>query len=119
MSFYSDLQQSAQDLLSEFGQGIIINTKTPGAYNPVTGQSVITVTTQYGNGAIFDRGSRDIDGQLILQGDKKLLLSQIGITDIRVNDTVTIGFKDYTVTMVKTLNPAGTNVMFICNLRGV
>lgn len=117
MSLYSDLQATANDLLSQFGQQITINTVSVGTYNPSTGQSIITSSTQNGIGAVFDYGSKDIDGQLILQGDKKLLLSQIGITSVKVNDTVTIGSKTYTITNVKELNPAGTNVMYTCNLR--
>lgn len=117
MSFYGDLQSTANELLTEFGQAVTINKKVAGAYDPATGKSTVTTTTETTKGALFDYGSKDIDGQLILQGDKKLLLSQIGITDIDVNDTVTLGTTTYTVTQVKALNPAGTNVMFICNLR--
>lgn len=118
MSFYAELQQTAESLLNELGQSVTINTKVVGSYDPSTGTASVTQTTQTGKGAVLDYGSKDIDGQLILQGDKKLLLSQIGIDSIDVNDTVTFGSKTYTITMVKTLNPAGTNVMFICNLRG-
>lgn len=119
MSFYSDMQQTANSMLSEFGQSVTITRKTSGAYDPAFGSVTITTTTQTGTGAIFDYGDRDINGTLVLQGDKKLLLSQIGIDDIEVNDTVTLGSNTYTVTNVKTLDPAGTNVMFVCNVRGV
>lgn len=117
MNIYDDLQITAANLLSQFGQSLTITSKSAGAYNPATGTSIITGSTQSGIGAVFDYGTKDIDGQLILQGDKKLILSQVGITSINVDDLVTIGAKTYTVIMVKELNPAGTNVMYICQLR--
>jgi hypothetical protein len=117
VSIYDDLQKTAGNMLGQFGQSLTITSKSVGAYDPATGASIVTGTTKTGIGAIFDYGTKDIDGQLVLQGDKKLILSQIGIDNIDVDDTVTIGSKVYTVIMVKEINPGGTNVMYICQLR--
>jgi hypothetical protein len=118
MSFYQDMQSTAAELLTEFGQAVTLSRQTAGAYNPATGAAAVTVTTQTGTGAIFDYGSRDIDGTLIKQGDKKLLLAALGITAPQVDDTVTVNGVVYTIVLIKALNPAATAVMYICTIRG-
>lgn len=121
MSFYDDMKVTANDLLAEFGQTIVITTQTAGTYSPTTGTSTVTTATQTGRGAIFEytNGSRDIDGTLIQQGDKKLLLSAVGITAPQMNDTLVANGKTWTIKGIKETNPAGSIVMYECNLRGV
>lgn len=116
---YAKIQTKVNSNLGKFGQSVTINKKTTGAYDPATGTATVTASTQTGVGVVFDVNKKDIDNTLVLQGDKTLLLSQIGIDNINVNDSVTIGTKTYNVTSVQDLNPAGTNVMYTCNIRGV
>jgi hypothetical protein len=118
MSFYADMANTANDLLGEFGQAVTLTRQAAGAYNTATGAATVTTSVQTGIGAVFDYGTRDIDGTLVKQGDKKLLLSAIGITAPVVDDTVTVNSVVYTITHIKTLSPAGTGVLITCNLRG-
>ena len=113
MSFYSDMADTATGMLSEFGQAVtIVNSSS--VYDTSTGAATVTTTTQSGIGAIFDYGNKAIDQSLIKVGDKQLLLSVKGITKPSIGDTV----NGYSITMVKEINPAGTPVMYECNLRG-
>lgn len=118
MSFYDNMKKTATRLLTKFGQQVTLSRHVAGAYDPSTGSAVVTVTDQSGIGAVFDYGSKDIDGMLILSGDKKLLLSATGITAPQVDDTVTIGAIIYTVKGIKVEAPAGTPVLFECTIRG-
>jgi hypothetical protein len=124
MEFYSRMQQTANKMLKGKGQTIVITRQVSGAYDPTTGQATVTTTVQNGYGAIFDYSDKNIDGELILSGDKQLLLSAVNstgtaLTAPEVNDTVTAGGMVRTITRIKALSPAGTTVMFDCNLRGI
>ena len=118
MSFYEDMANTATQLLTEFGQAISITSNVTSSYNTTTGSQSIATITQSGIGAIFDYGSKAIDGTLIKQGDKQLLLSVSGIFEPKIGDIVTALNGTSTITMVKSISPAGTQVMYECNLRG-
>ena len=125
MDFYARMQQTANKMLRGKGQAIVLTRRTAGAYDPTTGAAAVTTTVQNGYGGIFDYEDENIDGTLILSGDKKLLLSPINsagtaLVAPEVNDTVTDkALVVRTITRIKTLSPAGTTVMFDCNLRGI
>jgi len=124
MDFYPRMQAMANKLLRGKGQTVTLTRQTAGTYNPATGQATITTTTQTGVGAIFDYADKNIDGALIVSGDKQLLLSALNsvgtaLTPPAVNDTVTAGGVVRTITRIKTLSPAGITIIFDCNLRGV
>ena len=117
MSFYSEMAAMANDLLSEFGQSVTLTNYGNGAYDPATGAANTDITIQTGWGAIFDISNRDIDGTVIQQGDKQLLLASIGISAPQVNDTVLSSCGYYTIKSVKATSPAGTPVVYDCLLR--
>lgn len=119
---YQDDADTAAELLEEFGQPVTLTSKTSGAYSPSTGAAVVTTDTQTVNAVVLDYGSRDIDGTLIRAGDKRLLMAPQttagdDLTAPVVDDTVAVGSTTYTVKGIKTLSPAGTVVLFDCNIR--
>lgn len=115
---YASKAKLADNKLAYFGQSVTITNKVTGAYDPNTGTVAQTITTQTGSAAIFDRGSKEIDGTTILMGDKKMLLSAVGITKPQINDTVLVGSINYTIKEpLIEINPAGTVVMYKLNLR--
>lgn len=117
MSFYGDLALTADDLLKEFGQPVTIRTQTPGEYDPETGTSAITTVDTVGNGCVFDYGTNAIDGTMIVQGDKQLLLSPVGMATPANGSIAIIGDDQWNIVSVKTTAPAGVAVLFECQLR--
>jgi len=122
MEFYSKMQATANRLLKGKGQEITVTRQTAGAYDPATGTAAVTTTTQTAYGAMFEYGDKNIDGVLIKEGDKQLLLSALNsagtaLVAPQLNDTVTINTVVYTVVRIKPLSPAGTTVLFDCNIR--
>ena len=118
MSIYTRANVTANNILSKLGQSVMLTHKTAGSYNPATGTASNSDSQETGTGAVFDYGTKDVDGKLILQGDKQLLLSTQGITAPKVKDTVTIAGLVYSVESVSTLSPAGTVVLYELNIRG-
>lgn len=119
MSFYTELRSSAYDILKDTGRDITLKTKTTGAYSTATGSAAITETTKTTKGCIIDRKTSEIDGTMIMQGDKKAILSQVGLDEISINDVISFGSHDYVITDVQKTDPSGENVVFICNIRGL
>lgn len=122
-AFYKRLKTTADRLLKKKGQAIKVYHTTPGVYDPETGTIANYTTMQECTGAIFDYGTKQIDGTLIKVGDKQLLLSAFQpdgsvLPAPVLGDTVAVGGVTYTlVEPLKEVNPAGTVVLFDVNLR--
>ena len=124
MTFSARLQSTAQKLLKGKGQSLTLTKVTAGTYDPATGGFTGAGTsTQTAYGAIFDYGTKQIDGTLIKAGDKQLLLSAFktdgtALTAPVLGDTVSIGGVVYTlVEPLKTVGPAGITVIYEANIR--
>ncbi len=124
MSFYTRMQKTSNKLLLGKGQTVTITHVVPGVYDPATGLVVNTETTQTGTGAVLEWNANQVDGTLIKSGDKQLLLSPLNssggqLTAPVLGDTVTdaSGVVHTLVAPLKPLSPAGTIVLFDCNMR--
>jgi len=121
MGFYEKMQKTSDRLLISKGQAVVLKHTVVGEYVPGSGVET-TVSTQYGTGAVVDWENQAIDGTIIRQGDRRLLLSALNtagaaLTAPAIEDTATVGGVTYTITQVKQTNPAGTVVLYDLNLR--
>lgn len=124
MSLYSELAETADDLLADFGAAVTLTKIGTGTYNPATGAATQTGTTYTAVGAKFDYEQKDIDGTKIKHGDQRLYLSpkQTNGADLptpSTDDRVTIGSAVFSVVASRPLSPAGTVVLHDVQLRGV
>lgn len=121
--FYGRMQKTANRLLIGKGQAVILTHTVSGDYVP--GEGITSTTSeQAGTGAITEWDARQVDGTLILIGDKRLLLSPLNtagaaLTAPVLGDTVTdaAGVVYTLVAPLKTVSPAGTVVLYDVNLR--
>lgn len=116
---YIESRADADELIEEFGQSVSLRraSSTGPAHDP-------TVTTaDYATlAAILDYNSRQIDGESILVTDRRALvaagpLTALGITSIAPPDSLVVGGVAVPVVRVMPLSPAGTVVMYDCQLR--
>jgi hypothetical protein len=125
MGLYDRLQNTAQKLIKDKGQTVTLTHVDPGTYDPTTGgYSGGSTTTQYGYGAVIDWNANQIDGTLIKTGDRRLLLSPLNtagaaLTSPVLNDKITdaAGVVYTFVAPLNIVSPAGTPVLYDCNLR--
>jgi hypothetical protein len=120
MSFdYADIANTADELLAEFGQACSLGSVTDGAYDPATGEAAPATTTHAITAAIFAYPQRFVDGTLIRVGDKRALVSPVGLTvDPKPGDTLTdAAGKVYQVIDAKPTAPAGTVVLWTLQVR--
>lgn len=123
---WDELSQDVDDIFSGF-QKLTITRTIVGSYDPDTGTSSNSTSTQIANGTIFEwspntqrYGQSNIPTTLIVDGDKQLYLSIVGITMPQVNDSVTdINGVVYVIKMIKPLSPAGVSILYECNICGV
>lgn len=120
---WNELAETVDGILGGF-QEVTITRNAVGIYDPATGTAPVTTTVETGKGALLEYqwrndGQSEVNGTSILQGDKDLWLSAVGISVPQINDTVVASGKTYTIKQVKSENPAGTDVYHRCNVRGV
>jgi hypothetical protein len=116
---WGNLASSADVLIKKFGQTITLSHSSYGEYDPDLGTLANTISIVVSTGVMFDYGEKEINGTSIIRGDKRLLISPIGIAEIVIGDLITVSTKSYTVTEVIETNPAGTNLLFEVSIRGV
>jgi len=116
MSFYSDIAATALSLLQKFGQTITLVRVTGASVDPVTGAAVAgtdaSVTT---TGVLGKFPDKLIDGTRILASDRRLILSNEQ-TPV-MSDLVTVNGYNWTIIDIETVSPAGTDVIYICQVR--
>jgi hypothetical protein len=113
---YAASAATATRLLTKFGAAATLKRQTAGAYNPATGATTVTVTSLTTTAAVFDFDAKHIDGTLILVGDKRAYLAP-AYTPAQ-GDVLAWQGTDYQVVAVKAVSPAGTPVLFECQIRG-
>ena len=121
---YTETAVDAAEAIEEYGQAVTITHIVPGVYDPATGLVTNTTTTQAGTGAVIEWDARQVDGTLIKVGDRRLLLSPLNtagaaLTAPVLGDTMTdaAGVIYTLVAPLKIVSPAGTPVLYDCNLR--
>ncbi len=118
-AFYDGLQLTAQGLLADKGQACTLGVVANGAYNPATATSTPTTTSYPVTAAVFAYGAKDIDGTLIRQGDKKVLMSAYGlaVTPLPSHTFTDAAAVVYTVIEAKPTAPGGTVVLWTLQVR--
>lgn len=112
---YVNARATAERLLANFGQAAtltqIANSGT--AYNPTQTETDHACTV-----VILDWKQSDIDGTLVLQGDKKAYISTQGLTATpSKNDRLTVGSEVHEIVNLMPLSPAGLVVMWQAQIR--
>lgn len=115
-AFRDAMYNTANRLLSVYGQSISVSRNNTSAFNPTTGVVANTTYTEYeGYGYPSQYKASQIDGSIIQQGDILLIFSCA--TAPLVNDVFTVGSKDYTALDIQNITAQGSNVIYKVQLR--
>lgn len=118
--FYSDLASVADELLREFGQECSLTSLGTSNYSPATGLNTPAgEASQDVIAAVFDFPMKYVDGTMIKVGDKRVVMSSVGLTfDAAPGQTFTDATsRNYKVIDAKNIAPAGTSVAWILQVR--
>ncbi|UZE14800.1 hypothetical protein [Pseudomonas sp. B21-053] len=121
MAFYDETAVMALEMITEFGQPVIIRAATAGEYDPATGTAGPgTVAEQTAQGILLDfTGQEFQNNSLIKQGDKKLKLAAKGLewAPGLLNKVIVQGRIWSIVPPLKESNPAGTPILYELQVR--
>lgn len=115
MSFYSNIADTAAELIAEFGQLALVTNLGMSIEDPLTGianQESNTFTTM---GVLLDYDYRNFGDtsqsyKATSQTDKRVILKGVGV--VKAGDLISIDGSTYTANVVKTVNPAAIVVMY-------
>lgn len=121
MAFYDEMAVMALEMITEFGQPVIIRAFTVGEYDPETGTAPPdTITEQTAQGILLDfTGQEFQNNSLIKQGDKKLKVAAQGLEWVPdlLNKVTAQGRIWSIVPPLKAINPAGTVILYELQVR--
>jgi hypothetical protein len=115
---YAGMAATADELLKEFGAAAQVKTPGSASYDPATGVASSIYTSQDCTACVIEYKKSEIDGTLIQAGDRKALLSPIGITEPKPGCLIVWGGKDLRVITTSVVAPAGLAVLYECQVRG-
>lgn len=115
MSFSSEMATTANELLAEFGQLVLVTNFEAAVEDPVTGV-VTPVSSQYTTtGVLLDYdyrnfGESTVAYQAVNASDKRLIMS--ATKTVNTGDTVYVDSTLYKCHVVKCVSPAGTRILY-------
>lgn len=115
---YQQIQASAEKMLSRMGSSIRLSYVKNEDINPATGVvtsagRTVNITT---DGVMLRYKNMEINGETVLASDMKLIIPNIS-TKPEVNWSVLANTQTWRVMNVTEINPAGTNCIYILQLR--
>jgi hypothetical protein len=124
MSFYGEMAEVALELLKEFGSQQTLRDITPGAYDPVSGETAgDTPISQPAQVILVDytlqeSGQQYAEGSEIRQGDKKIIIAAKGLAwPPALTTRLDVGGVLWQIVNIKEANPAGTPLVYFCQGR--
>lgn len=114
---YSELTETAKELLQEFGQNILFTRQGNSEYNNATGEAKSSLEHFDGFGVIFPfgKGVTSVNGSLVESGDQEIYW--YGTTAPQPGDNVAVAGVDYKLVAVQAIEPAGVNVLYQIQVR--
>lgn len=117
MSIRSELLKSARNLVDDFGYPLTITRVTGTTYDPATGTNTESITTATIIGLILKYRKSELDGNMILSDDRKLIVKG-GVVVPKVNDRVSGVGGTMRIVRVQAAAPSLTDDMFyVCQVR--
>jgi len=121
MTFYDEMAMMALEMITEFGQSILVGNVLPGEYDPETGTSdPDIITEQTAQGILLDfTGLEFQNNSLIKQGDKKLKIAAQGLEWVPdLLSKMSIQGRTWSIVPpLKEINPAGTPILYELQVR--
>ncbi len=114
---YSRIAQTVQRLLQKFGAQTTTKRRVEGQYDSATGKKPITETTFNMTAVVFDYAQELIDGTKVMDDDKQVFASVVGVNVPQSGDFFTWRGKQYTIIKVKDLAPSGISVLYELQAR--
>ena len=125
-TFYQEMATTVEELLSEFGGNLTVRSQS---YTPVVSPETepwdvgdaddpVDVTVK---GVLLDYENKEIDGTLVLAGDRRVLLAPTdnsgNSTNPQIGDTIIHGSDSYRVMRPNPIQPTDTLLLWDIQVR--
>ena len=110
---YTKLKGMADNRIAKYGKGVVINRQIQGNRDPLQGTYETTPQAVQANAVQETYELKNIDNELIKQGDVKLLID----TEVFMNEVITMQGVDYTIIYVEPLSPGETLMLTTIYVR--
>jgi hypothetical protein len=119
MSFYSEMADLAKEQIEENGRPVIFRHNNEGVYNSSTDTFTGAGTVDENVTALFtDFKQTEIDGTVIIRGDKKVLIASSSLASPPAsNDIIIDGAYHYKVIPMDTIRPGDTPIIYKLQVR--
>lgn len=126
MGFYEEIRQdTVLPALQEFGAPMSVTIQTPGTIDEVLGSVGAATEISYpGQGLLINYSVKEIDGQVVQRGDKKVLfmfddptVTVLEGTNMPITAFLGESTDLYTIQNVDSLAPGGVAVMYTLQVR--
>jgi len=120
---YSAIATRVKGLLTTYGTTMVLSRYSPGTFNPITGRYASSSTLTCNVIGIIkspfrhNMGDRFLDGSLILEGDRELIIATSSTYTPGLGDTITAASVDYSVVGLHTIEPSGMDIVYRCLVR--
>jgi hypothetical protein len=118
MTFYSEMAEMATELITEFGQDIVITRETEEEINPVTGEVEVEANTQefIVKGVMKKYPENLVDETRITSSDREIII-EASVVEPLLTDTVSINSQEWPIMEIHSINPAGTPLVYSMRVR--
>ena len=118
MSLYTRMRATVQRLLLKYGLDTTLTTPGEGSYNTATATATPpTPTTDSVLAVVFPYEDKYVDGTLILSTDQQAFISAQNVDEPKPGSVLLWKGKNLTAIRVKTLGPAGINMLYELQVR--
>lgn len=115
---YTGLQGTATRLLASYGRAMSLRSQTYTTPNTATPwNKTVTNADLAITGVVEDYRQAEVDGTKIKQGDKRILVAGSITTAPAAGKQIVDGAVVYTIQDVTTLQPGGTALLYVCQVR--
>ena len=115
---YARFAATADRLLRAKGQPMTLIKREPGAYDPTTASGTVSEVLHACTGVELDYPAGAIDGTLVIRGDRRVLLSPVGLAaSPQTEDSMTIGASHRKIMSARKVAPAGDVVLWELQVR--
>ena len=116
---YMALQITSQKIIERYGRSVVLRRNNEGTYNPATDTITGASTTDVSVIAVFTDFEQDeIDGTLIVRGDKKAVIAAGSLNSPPENNDILIdGSDQYRIVQLMAVQPGDTALIYKVQVR--
>jgi len=111
------MQDCAYELIDDIGIDVTLTSVTQGTYNPATGTKTNSTSDSTVKAMLLNYRDSEIDGTLILQGDRRIVIAARGAVVPETDDLITANSIEYRLISVRQVSEASNALIYSCQAR--